>query len=128
MNQQQKIKKITLGFGADTGLVLATFPGGPPARGTLLGGGPAERARWSLLGNGRNAHETLAGATQRMAWSAACAGGVAARGLAAAQTRTEAVAAAEKDEREQLLRGGMSLSGPRAATSCLRHRRRRASR
>ena len=44
----------------------------------LLGarGGPVERVRWSLLGNGRDAHETLVGGTQRMAWSAACAGGV----------------------------------------------------
>lgn len=77
---------VRMRVGGDTGIVLATFPGGPPAPGTLLGrkAGPAETASWKLLGNTRDRHETLVGSTKRMQWFARSEEGIAARGLKAA--------------------------------------------
>ena len=105
---------VRIRVGDDTGIVLATFPGGPPAPGTLLGrrGGPAERASWKLLGNKRDRHETLIGETTRMAWRVGCAEGVAARGLEAGDRARDAATAATENE------SGLSLSNASPATSC----------
>ena len=85
-----KSGRVTLKIGDGTGAVLASFPSGPPAPGTLLGktAGKAERAQWHLYGEpSSKMNEVLVGTTARMQWQAESATGIAGHGLKAAKKR-----------------------------------------
>jgi hypothetical protein len=83
--------KATVKIGQGTGIVLASFPSGPPAPGTLVDGkGKGELAKWCLYGEttGKvNTAEALVGTTARMQWQAVSGTGVAGHGLKAAKKR-----------------------------------------
>jgi hypothetical protein len=89
-----KSEKVTLKIGDGTGAVLASFPSGPPARGTLLGktAGKAERAQWHLYGEpSGKMTEVLVGTTARMQWQASSKTGIAGHGLKAAKKRRKSI-------------------------------------